>query len=78
MRSLLIGFIAIAPTLAVPTVSFAAQNSELKSSYHYSGCVCHFGYGGNACIPDVSCGSEGGQCAESCVLSPERDYSVRG
>jgi hypothetical protein len=78
MRLLFIGIVALAPILMGPTISFAAQNSEIKSSYHYSGCVCRFGYGGNACIPDVSCGSEGGQCAESCVLSPERNYSARG
>jgi hypothetical protein len=78
MRSLLIGLVAIIPTLVGPTISLAAQSGEMKSSYHYSGRVCRFGYDGNACIPDVSCGSEGGQCAESCVLSPERDYSARG
>jgi hypothetical protein len=78
MRSSLIGFVALILTLAASTASFAAHRGEMRSSYHYSGCICHFGYGGNACAPDVSCASEGGQCGDSCALIPERDYSTRG
>jgi hypothetical protein len=78
MHSLLIGSIVIIPLLVGATASFASQNGEMKSSYRYSGCVCRFGYGGDACTPDVSCGSEGGRCADSCVLPRERDYSTRG
>jgi hypothetical protein len=78
MRLLFVGLVTSVLTLAAPTLSSAAQTGNIRSSDHYSGCVCRFGYGGNACIPDVSCGSEGGRCAEACVLSPERDYSTRG
>jgi hypothetical protein len=78
MHSLLFGAVVIVQILAATTASLAAQSGDMKNSYRYSGCFCHFGYGIVACNPDVSCASEGGRCGESCVLPRERDYSTRG
>lgn len=78
MRLALISAVAVILTFAGPAFSSAAQNDHLKASNRYTGCFCHFGYGGNTCIPDVSCGSEGGRCGGSCALAPDRDYSARG
>lgn len=75
MRLSVIGLIAIIMSLASPGLSSAAQSGNMKSSYRYDGCICHFGYPSNSCIAAVSCGSEGGQCGESCRLQP--DYSQR-
>jgi hypothetical protein len=77
MRSSLTCLVAVILTLAGSTTSFAAHRGETNTSYDYSGCVCHFGYGGGDCKPDVACGSEGGRCGESCGFLPARDYSTR-
>lgn len=68
MRPLFIGLVASVLTLVGPAFSFAAQNHETRSSDHYAGCVCRFGYGDDNCQPDMACGSEGGKCVKSCVL----------
>lgn len=77
MRLSFVGLMAIVLSLVSPGLSLAAQSGDMKSSYHYDGCICHFGYPGDACVPAVSCGSEGGQCGESCRLQPEGAYSQR-
>jgi hypothetical protein len=77
MRPLLLGLVAIIPTLAGATASLAAQHRDMKSLNHYDGCVCHFGYGSAGCAPDVACGSEGGWCAEACLIHNAQDYISR-
>ncbi len=74
MRPLFIGLVASVLTLVGPAFSSAGQSHETRSSSHYSGCICRFGYGGDNCQPDVACDSEGGKCVKSCVLpAPESD-----
>jgi hypothetical protein len=46
--------------------SAASQSVNTESRYHYATCSCHFGYG-SACVPAVSCLSEGGRCSASCT-----------
>jgi hypothetical protein len=74
MHTLFLGLVA-SITLMSPAISAGTQ-SELRTSYHYSGCVCRFGYGGDACQTDVACTSEGGSCTRSCA-PPQSDYSRR-
>jgi hypothetical protein len=71
MRFAFLGLVAMGLALVGPAFSSAAQSGEMKSSYHYEACVCHFGYPSNACVPAVACSSEGGRCAESCLLPPQ-------
>jgi hypothetical protein len=71
MRLSFIGSIAASLILAGLVVSSAAaQNATMAGKYRYSACICQFGYGGNDCVPVVSCSSEGGQCAQSCPAQP--------
>lgn len=77
MHFAFLGLMAIGFTLVGPALSSAAQRGDVKSSYRYEACICHFGYPGNACVPAVACSSEGGRCTESCVLAPQSGSSDR-
>jgi hypothetical protein len=75
MRLSFIGLVAIVLTLVAPALSSASQSGNMKSSYRYDACICHFGYPGSSCVPAVACDSEGGRCEDSCFLPPEGEYS---
>lgn len=77
MHYAFLGLMAMGLALVGPALSSAAPRGDTKSSYRYEACICHFGYPGNACVPAVACSSEGGRCAESCVLAPQSGSSDR-
>jgi hypothetical protein len=75
------GFFACLMIIGLSCASAASashRSSTSEASYRYSGCICHFGYGGDFCNEAVSCGSEGGRCIETCVLPTHGDQSARG
>lgn len=49
------------------TSSLARTATQREEHFHYSGCICHFGYG-SSCADSVACASEGGKCLRACVL----------
>lgn len=69
LRSIVLALVGLAPSLA------AAHSSYFQTSPVYAHCNCHFGYG-DICVPAVSCASEGGRCAGSCVASPQSESST--
>lgn len=77
MRLFVASLVAI--TLNCVGPAFASPRShDIEASYRYSGCICHFGYGGDFCNEAVSCGSEGGRCTEPCDLPKHGDHSAQG
>jgi hypothetical protein len=72
MRAVLSGLIIVGLSVVTPA-SALHRTTYYQTSYRYSGCVCHFGYGGDFCNEEVSCGSEGGHCTDYCKL-PTRGY----
>jgi hypothetical protein len=60
---------AVLMLLGIST-NYATARSATQFEEHsrYSGCVCTFGYGSNACSDSVECAAEGGRCARACVI----------
>jgi len=52
-----------------------AQSDRMSRRDYYAACHCHFGYlekNASACVPAVSCTSEGGRCWEPCSFRQEQ------
>lgn len=66
--SLLCSLVAALAFGLIAAASAASSQATMRTATVYSGCHCHFGYVGEkgACLPTVTCRTEGGRCRASC------------
>jgi hypothetical protein len=66
--SLLCSVVAALAFGLIAPASAASSHAPTKTAATYSACQCRFGYVGDkgACMPSVTCLTEGGRCRASC------------